>query len=169
MPAMPLKFERRDNDNAERYIATDTYGREFKIWWAHDHGGSFGLSIDGVTGAAAEVWKSRCRHQGILWLRTKKRCVEMANDIARLQMGVDTLNPPRIVPHRGDRPPDILHPSLALLMKLGSIIVHVEEAAEPGGHEFDMTAVRQLLLDPEVRAWRHDMGAMLPLKRSTRR
>jgi hypothetical protein len=30
-----------------------------------------------------------------------------------------------------------LQPSPALLCKLGSIIVHVEEASEPGGHPFD--------------------------------
>lgn len=59
-------------------------------------------------------------------------------------------------------------PSLALLCKLGSIIVHAEEFMQPGGHDFDRTAMETLLADPEVRAWIDAMGAMLPLKRSTR-
>lgn len=59
-------------------------------------------------------------------------------------------------------------PSLSLLCKLGSIIVHAEEASEPGGHPFDAMTVKHLLADPEVVKWMAAMRAvaMLPVKRS---
>lgn len=60
-------------------------------------------------------------------------------------------------------------PDLALLCKLGSIVVHADEMTEPGAHEFDHTAVRSLLADPEVKAWIKGMGGLLPLKRSARK
>lgn len=65
---------------------------------------------------------------------------------------------------------DMMRPSAALLVKLGSIAVHAEEAGEPGGHEFDRTAMLALLADPEVVAWRKQMASagFLPLKRSSR-
>ena len=59
-------------------------------------------------------------------------------------------------------------PSITLLCKLGSIAVHADEMTEPGAHEFDVIAMRQLVNDPEVKQWIADMGAMLPLKRSAR-
>lgn len=60
-----------------------------------------------------------------------------------------------------------LKPSTALLCKLGSILVHVEEANGPGGHEVDVHAVNSGLQDPEVQAWLRAMGkmALLPVKR----
>lgn len=60
-----------------------------------------------------------------------------------------------------------LAPPMSLLVKLGSIAVHAEEFLEPGGHEFDRTAMEQLLKDPEVLAWRKQMDALalLPKKR----
>lgn len=60
-----------------------------------------------------------------------------------------------------------LHPSAALLCKLGSIIVHSEELVSPDGHAFDKTTLDQLLADPDVIAWRDSMDAMsmLPKKR----
>lgn len=63
-----------------------------------------------------------------------------------------------------------LTPSVALLAKIGSIIVHVEEGTEAGGHEYDWTAARMLLQDPEVVAWLSGMRALafLPVKRSAR-
>jgi hypothetical protein len=63
----------------------------------------------------------------------------------------------------------MMKPSPALLVKLGSIIVHFDEATEPGAHEFDLHTARQLLADPEVAAWMKAMtaAAMLPVKRST--
>lgn len=60
-----------------------------------------------------------------------------------------------------------LSPSPALLCKLGSIVVHVEEFLSPEGHDFDRQAIAALLADPEVKAWLSAMNAlaMLPLKR----
>lgn len=60
---------------------------------------------------------------------------------------------------------DPLNPSLALLAKLGSIIVHVEEGLSETGHVFDRIAIQSLLQDPEVAAWLRAMGPFLPLKR----
>lgn len=62
----------------------------------------------------------------------------------------------------------LLKPSPALLVKLGSIIVHFDEATSPGGRlDFDLVTARQLLADPEVKEWIDKMNeaAMLPLKR----
>jgi hypothetical protein len=53
----------------------------------------------------------------------------------------------------------MMNPSPALLVKLGSIIVHFDEATEPGAHEFDLHTARQLLADPEVAAWMKAMDA----------
>lgn len=59
-------------------------------------------------------------------------------------------------------------PSLTLLCKLGSIVVHADEMTDPGAHEYDRTAMMTLIADPEVQAWIKGMGALLPLKRSAR-
>jgi hypothetical protein len=62
---------------------------------------------------------------------------------------------------------DPFKPSAALLVKLGSIIVHYEEMTSPTGHHFDKHALDGLLFDPEVVQWfaaMQDM-AMLPVKR----
>lgn len=61
-----------------------------------------------------------------------------------------------------------LHPSPQLLVKLGSIAVHADEALSDDGHPFDIDAVKHLLSDPEVQTWIWDMQkqALLPLKRS---
>lgn len=58
-------------------------------------------------------------------------------------------------------------PSMSLLVKLGSIMIHAEEALSPKGHYFDAEAVRSLLADPEVVEWRQamDAAALLPKKR----
>lgn len=63
---------------------------------------------------------------------------------------------------------DMMKPSAALLVKLGSIIVHFDEATAPGGHAYDIQAAHQLLADEEVAEWMKQMGAaaMLPVKRS---
>ena len=62
---------------------------------------------------------------------------------------------------------DVLHPEVALLVKLGSIAVHVEELLSPSGHILDRTALCALLNDPEVQAWKTGMDkmALLPVKR----
>lgn len=61
-----------------------------------------------------------------------------------------------------------LQPSVGLLVKLGSIIVHADEFTSPGGHEFDLHAMKTLLADPEVAAWLKagTAAAMLPHKRT---
>lgn len=53
----------------------------------------------------------------------------------------------------GSRKDALLDPDAALLAKLGSIIVHVEEAMGPHGHPLDRVAVEGLLADPYVKAW----------------
>lgn len=61
---------------------------------------------------------------------------------------------------------DPLTPPPALLVKLGSIAVHVEEYLSPHRHPFDKTAIELLLNDPDVKAWIVSMGAFLPVKRN---
>lgn len=56
-------------------------------------------------------------------------------------------------------------PSLGLLAKLGSIIVHADELLSVSGHEFDTAVLRQLLKDRDVQAWVQQMGPLLPKKR----
>lgn len=62
---------------------------------------------------------------------------------------------------------DVFKPSAALLCKLGSIIVHAEEAASSDGHLFDRIALQSLMRDPEVIEWLRGMraNALLPEKR----
>lgn len=61
---------------------------------------------------------------------------------------------------------DPLKPDRALLCKLGSILIHVEEYET--GLELDMNIVRVLLKDDQVQGWLFDMNALalLPVKRS---
>lgn len=60
-----------------------------------------------------------------------------------------------------------LAPPASVVVKLGSIAVHAEELIEPRGHPLDMDALRGLLADREIVAWRADMDklALLPVKR----
>lgn len=62
---------------------------------------------------------------------------------------------------------DPLKPSTTVLIKLGSIAVHVEEMLSPKGHEFDRHALDTVLNDPEIKEWLKAMDklAFLPLKR----
>src|SRR5258706_12305733 len=62
---------------------------------------------------------------------------------------------------------DPLKPSLSLLIKLGSIIVHQEEIMSPKGHNFDKAALDSVRNDPEVNEWFFQMNkkAFLPVKR----
>lgn len=60
-------------------------------------------------------------------------------------------------------------PSLGLLCKIGSIVVHADELISPGGHEVDHTALQSLLMDAEVREWIIEMGPFLPVKRLERK
>ena len=60
-----------------------------------------------------------------------------------------------------------LDPGARVLCKVGSIVVHMDEATDLGGHAFDVQAFRTLLADPEVVAWLDAMRAigMIPVKR----
>lgn len=62
---------------------------------------------------------------------------------------------------------DPLKPALTVLVKLGSIAVHVEEFLSPHGHHFDKAALGSLLDDAEVKTWLAQMDAlaMIPKKR----
>lgn len=62
---------------------------------------------------------------------------------------------------------DPLKPSLSLLSKIGSIVVHTDELQSTGGQPHDAAAIRSLLMDPEVTEWREQMTALalLPVKR----
>jgi hypothetical protein len=62
---------------------------------------------------------------------------------------------------------DPLKPSITLLVKLGSIIVHQQEAMSPNGHSFDSHTFNLLLQDPEVIEWLKamDAAAFLPKMR----
>jgi len=62
---------------------------------------------------------------------------------------------------------DPLKPSPSLLSKLGSITVHVEEMLSNKGHEFDLSALKSVLNDVEVKAWLKSMQdmALVPVKR----
>ena len=60
---------------------------------------------------------------------------------------------------------DPLSSNLTTLVKLGSIVVHVEEMLSPKGCEFDKIAIESLLKDPEIVEWIKAMGVYLPVKR----
>jgi hypothetical protein len=59
--------------------------------------------------------------------------------------------------------------TLSVLVKLASLAVHVEEYFSAGYHQFDKTAIDQLLADPEIGDWIAKMTEkeMLPVKRWT--
>lgn len=62
---------------------------------------------------------------------------------------------------------DPLKPSITLLAKIGSALVHADEMLSPDGHTFDRDALKGLITDPEVQAWIDAMNkmALLPKKR----
>jgi len=61
-----------------------------------------------------------------------------------------------------------LTPSLRTLVKLGSLVVHIEESMSDDGHLFDTIVIKGLLDDPDLVAWLDTMraSALLPVKRS---
>lgn len=61
---------------------------------------------------------------------------------------------------------DPTKPALSLLVKLGSIAVHVSELHGPDGRHIDRMLVDQFLNDIEIKIWIKQMGVMLPLKRT---
>jgi hypothetical protein len=62
---------------------------------------------------------------------------------------------------------ECLKPSAGILIKLGSIYVHIDEAMSKKGHNFDVLALKQLLEDPELKEWIKQMDALalIPKKR----
>lgn len=62
---------------------------------------------------------------------------------------------------------DPLKPSMSLLAKVGSIIVHVEEAMGSKQHRFDVMALQHGIEDAEVKSWLEQMRklALVPEKR----
>lgn len=62
------------------------------------------------------------------------------------------------------------NPQLGLLVKLGSLAVHVRELLSGDGHHFDRVAIGSLINDPEVVAALGELGehALLPVMRSER-
>ncbi len=62
-----------------------------------------------------------------------------------------------------------MKPNQGLLMKLGSIIVHLEEYIETDIHT-DLKAAQSLISDAEVVTWLKEMTAkgLLPVKRNQR-
>lgn len=64
--------------------------------------------------------------------------------------------------------PNHLKPSVSLLSKLGSAIVHADEAMSTDGRNVDKEAFISVLNDPEVQEWIKGMGVLLPVKRVQR-
>lgn len=62
---------------------------------------------------------------------------------------------------------DPLKPSPALLIAIGSLVVHYEELTSPNGHPADKIAIDSLRNQPEVKKWFDEMTRMafLPVKR----
>jgi len=58
-------------------------------------------------------------------------------------------------------------PNTNVLIKLGSLFVHVEEAISTKAHSFDILAIKQILEDDDVKAWIEKMDnlALVPKKR----
>lgn len=56
---------------------------------------------------------------------------------------------------------------IALRLKLGSIIVHIEEALSANAHGFDLHAIAGLIQDQEIRRFMEETAKMgiLPVKR----
>lgn len=57
--------------------------------------------------------------------------------------------------------------AISLVVKLGSIVVHLEEARSSEGHHWDWSTIDSLLTDPEVRTFLDDKAnaVFLPVKR----
>ena len=62
---------------------------------------------------------------------------------------------------------DALKPSMQLLAKIGSLLVHLEEGLSDNGHSFDLMALSSGMKDPDVREWIREMGPLVPKKRTT--
>ena len=62
---------------------------------------------------------------------------------------------------------DPLKPDVKLLSKLGSMVIHIEEAISAKGHPFDMVALKAIIESSEVKQWLQEMDklALIPVKR----
>lgn len=60
-----------------------------------------------------------------------------------------------------------LTPTIGLLCKLGSLLIHLEEGSGEGNHQYDWAAIDSIQTDPEIQEWLKAMDAMalLPKKR----
>ena len=60
-----------------------------------------------------------------------------------------------------------LRRSWALQAKIGSILVHFEEALSDGGHHFDLDTARGLLAQADIQEWLEELRkmALVPVKR----
>jgi len=60
-----------------------------------------------------------------------------------------------------------LKPSLALLVKIGSAVVHADEFMGPTGHPLDKTAFDDLMRNAELQTWLSDLTekGYLPVRR----
>lgn len=65
---------------------------------------------------------------------------------------------------------DALKPGTALIAKVGSILVHLEEARSKDGHHYDWAALDALMVDPEVQEWLDGLRklTLVPRKRNER-
>jgi hypothetical protein len=63
---------------------------------------------------------------------------------------------------------DLEKMSLGLQAKIGSLLVHMDEAASSDGHHFDLVAIRSLMDEADVVEWMDGLRALalLPVKRS---
>lgn len=64
---------------------------------------------------------------------------------------------------------DTFSPPVQLIAKVGSILVHVDEALSDDGHRFDWATVRSMLADREVQQWLAALQshALVPVKRKS--
>lgn len=60
---------------------------------------------------------------------------------------------------------DHMRIKLSLAVKLVSAIVHADEFHSVKGHPNDLIALKELLVDPEVKQFMKDMGPFAPVKR----
>jgi len=60
-----------------------------------------------------------------------------------------------------------INPDMQTLVKIGSILSHVEEIMTSQGHKFDVVAIKSLIEDEDVQKWLSTMRkmALLPKKR----
>lgn len=63
---------------------------------------------------------------------------------------------------------DALRPSHVLLGKLGTILVHIEEALSPRGHPLNVLTIKELMRDRDVEGWLAEMHRLVLVQSLTR-